>query len=32
VVDLFRRFSVSTYASEFTGYDGEQFEVGGDSA
>ncbi len=32
VVDLFRRFSVSTYASEFTGYDGEQFEVGGDRA
>ncbi len=32
VVDLFRRFSVSTYASEFTGYDGEQFEVDGDSA
>ena len=30
VVELFRRFSVSTYASEFTGYGGEQFEVGGD--
>jgi phospholipid transport system substrate-binding protein len=32
VVDLFRRFSVSTYASEFTGYGGEQFEIGGDRA
>jgi phospholipid transport system substrate-binding protein len=28
VVDLFRRFSVSTYASEFTGFDGEQFRTG----
>lgn len=32
VVGLFRRFSVSTYASEFTGYGGEQFEIGGDRA
>jgi phospholipid transport system substrate-binding protein len=32
VVDLFRRFSVSTYASEFTGYGGEQFEIGDDRA
>jgi phospholipid transport system substrate-binding protein len=32
VVDLFRRFSVSTYASEFSGYDGEQFEIGDDRA
>ena len=32
VVELFRRFSVSTYASEFTGYDGEQFEIGDDRA
>jgi phospholipid transport system substrate-binding protein len=30
VVDLFRRFSVATYASEFSGYDGEQFEIAGD--
>jgi phospholipid transport system substrate-binding protein len=30
VVDLFRRFSVSTYASEFTGFDGEQFRIGGE--
>ncbi len=30
VVDLFRRFSVSTYASEFSGYGGEQFEIGDD--
>jgi phospholipid transport system substrate-binding protein len=29
VVDLFRRFSVSTYASAFSSYDGEQFEIGG---
>ena len=28
VVDLFRQFSVSTYASAFSGYGGEQFEVG----
>lgn len=28
VVDLFRRFSVSTYASEFTDFDGEQFRTG----
>jgi phospholipid transport system substrate-binding protein len=32
VVDLFRRFSVSTYASEFSGYGGEQFEIGDDRA
>jgi phospholipid transport system substrate-binding protein len=32
VVDLFRRFSVSTYASEFSGYSGEQFEIGDDRA
>lgn len=32
VVDLFRRFSVSTYASEFSGYGGEQFEMGDDRA
>jgi len=30
VVELFRRFSVSTYASEFSGYGGEQFEIGED--
>jgi phospholipid transport system substrate-binding protein len=28
VVDLFRQFSVSTYASAFSSYGGEQFEVG----
>jgi phospholipid transport system substrate-binding protein len=28
VVDLFRQFSVSTYASAFSGYGGERFEVG----
>jgi phospholipid transport system substrate-binding protein len=28
VVDLFRRFSVSTYASEFTEFNGEQFRTG----
>jgi phospholipid transport system substrate-binding protein len=28
VVDLFRRFSVSTYASEFTDFNGEQFRTG----
>jgi len=28
VVDLFRRFSVSTYASAFSSYEGEQFEIG----
>jgi phospholipid transport system substrate-binding protein len=32
VVELFRRFSVSTYASEFAGYGGEQFEIGDDRA
>jgi phospholipid transport system substrate-binding protein len=32
LVDLFRRFSVSTYAREFSGYDGEQFEIGDDRA
>jgi len=32
VVELFRRFSVSTYASEFSGYGGEQFEIGEDRA
>lgn len=32
VVALFRQFSVSTYASEFSGYDGEQFEMGADRA
>ena len=32
VVELFRRFSVSTYASEFSGYGGEQFEIGDDRA
>lgn len=30
LVDLFRRFSVSTYAREFSGYGGEQFELGDD--
>jgi len=30
VVELFRRFSVSTYASEFAGYGGEQFEIDND--
>ena len=29
---LFRQFSVSTYASEFTGYDGETFEIAGEHA
>lgn len=28
VVDLFRQFSVSTYASEFTEFGGEQFKIG----
>ncbi len=28
VVDLFRQFSVSTYASEFTDFGGEQFQIG----
>jgi phospholipid transport system substrate-binding protein len=32
VVDLFRRFSVSTYASAFSGYGGERFEVGDELA
>ena len=32
VVDLFRRFSVSTYANEFSGYGGEQFDLGDDRA
>ncbi len=32
VVDLFRQFSVSTYASAFSGYGGEQFEVGDELA
>jgi phospholipid transport system substrate-binding protein len=32
VVDLFRRFSVSTYANEFSGYGGERFELGDDRA
>jgi phospholipid transport system substrate-binding protein len=32
LVDLFRRFSVSTYAREFSGYGGEQFELGDDHA
>ena len=32
VVELFRRFSVSTYANEFSGYGGEQFEIGDDHA
>lgn len=30
VVDLFREFSVSTYASEFSEFGGERFEVGGE--
>jgi phospholipid transport system substrate-binding protein len=30
VVDLFRQFSVSTYASEFTDFGGERFEIGGE--
>jgi phospholipid transport system substrate-binding protein len=30
VVDLFRQFSVSTYASEFTEFGGEQFKIGGE--
>jgi phospholipid transport system substrate-binding protein len=29
VVDLFRRFSVSTYARTFSNYDGQLFEIGG---
>jgi phospholipid transport system substrate-binding protein len=29
VVDLFRRFSVSTYASAFSSYESEQFEMAG---
>jgi ABC-type transporter MlaC component len=32
VVDLFRQFSVSTYARAFSSYDGEQFEVGDELA
>ena len=32
VVDLFRQFSVSTYARAFSSYDGEQFEVGNELA
>jgi phospholipid transport system substrate-binding protein len=28
VVDLFQQFSVSTYASEFTDFGGERFEIG----
>jgi phospholipid transport system substrate-binding protein len=32
VVDLFRRFSVSTYASALVGYSGEQFEIESDRA
>jgi phospholipid transport system substrate-binding protein len=32
VVDLFRRFSVSTYASALNGYSGEQFEIESDRA
>jgi phospholipid transport system substrate-binding protein len=32
VVDLFRQFSVSTYACAFSGYGGEQFEVGDELA
>jgi phospholipid transport system substrate-binding protein len=32
VVDLFRRFSVSTYASALAGYNGEQFEIESDRA
>jgi phospholipid transport system substrate-binding protein len=32
VVDLFRRFSVSTYASAFAGFSGERFEIGGERA
>src|SRR5262245_47506681 len=28
VVDLFRQFSVSTYAGAFSSYDGEKFEIG----
>jgi len=32
VVDLFRRFSVSTYASALDGYSGEQFEIESDRA
>ena len=30
VVDLFREFSVSTYASEFSDFGGERFEIGGE--
>lgn len=30
VVELFRQFSVSVCASAFSGYDGEQFEIGGE--
>jgi phospholipid transport system substrate-binding protein len=30
VVDLFRQFSVSTYASEFTDFGGEQFKIDGE--
>ncbi len=29
LVDQFRQFSVSTYASAFSNYGGEQFEIGG---
>jgi phospholipid transport system substrate-binding protein len=32
VVDLFRQFSVSTYASALAGYSGEQFEIESDRA
>lgn len=32
VVDLFRRFSVSIYASEFSDFGGERFEIGGEKA
>lgn len=30
VVEQFRKFSVSTYASEFSGYDGERFAITGE--
>jgi phospholipid transport system substrate-binding protein len=30
VVALFRQFSVSTYASEFTSFNGQRFEIGGE--
>ena len=31
LLEAFRRFTVATYASRFDGYDGERFEVGGET-